>query len=138
MSREDVEIVQRVYEAAARRDRATVFALYDPDVELDLSRIPAGPLIGHTIYRGHDGLRAMFHDWYEAFEDYEEHLEEPIDAGEHVISVLTGQGRGRASGVGVEQEFVVVWTVRNGRVSHLVWYPTLAEAREGAGLTPSD
>ena len=39
MSRENVDVVRRVYEAAARRDSATVFALYDTEVELDNSRL---------------------------------------------------------------------------------------------------
>ena len=134
MSQADLQIVRRVYEAAARRDRAAVFELYDSDVELDLSRVPTGPLIGRTIYHGHDGLRALFGDWFEAFAGYEEHVDELIDAGEHVISVLTGRARGRASGVDVEQSFVALWTVRNGKVFRLVWYPTRAEAIEAAGL----
>ena len=39
MSQENVETVRRIYEAALRRDAATVLALYDPGVELDASRI---------------------------------------------------------------------------------------------------
>ena len=42
MSQENVEIVRRVYEAAARRDAANIFALYDPDVELDATRTGVG------------------------------------------------------------------------------------------------
>jgi hypothetical protein len=40
MSRENVEVVRRVYEAVARRDAAAVLALNDPDVEVDGSRLP--------------------------------------------------------------------------------------------------
>jgi ketosteroid isomerase-like protein len=81
VSREDLEIVRRVFEAAARRDRTAVLALYDPEVELDLSRIPLAGLTGRGIYHGHEGLRNMFRDWYEAFE-YQEECEELIDAGD--------------------------------------------------------
>jgi ketosteroid isomerase-like protein len=133
VSQENVEVVRRVYDAAAGRDRATVLALYDPDVELDLSRIPLAALTGQGIYRGHDGLRSMFRDWYEAFENYEEHCEELIEAGEQVISVLTGRGRGRASGTDVEMPFFIVWTIRDGKVVRLVWFPTRTDALEAAG-----
>jgi ketosteroid isomerase-like protein len=112
-----MEIVRRVYDAAARRDRATVLALYDPEVELDLSRIPLAGLTGQGT-------------WYEAFEPYEEDCEELIDTGEHVISVVTGWGRGRASGTDVEHPFVLAWTLREGRVVRVVWSPTRAEAFE--------
>jgi ketosteroid isomerase-like protein len=69
MSREDVEIVRRVYEAVARRDTATVLALYDPDVEWDFTRGPLADVMGRGIYRGHDGLRSWFRAWYEAWEN---------------------------------------------------------------------
>jgi ketosteroid isomerase-like protein len=75
----------------------------------------------------------MFRDWYEAFEDYEEDCEELIEAGEHVISVLTGRGRGRASGTDVEMPFFIVWTIRDGKVVRLVWFPTRTDALEAAG-----
>jgi ketosteroid isomerase-like protein len=37
MSRENVEIVRRLYEAINRRDPATVLELYDPEVEADFT-----------------------------------------------------------------------------------------------------
>jgi ketosteroid isomerase-like protein len=98
MSEENVEIVRRVYEAVARRDTATVLAAYDPDVEWDLSRSLWGDLTGRAVYRGHDDLRAFYREWYEAWGRYEEAVEELIEAGEHVIVVATGRGRGHASG----------------------------------------
>jgi ketosteroid isomerase-like protein len=137
MPRENVEIVREVYAAAARRDRAAVFALYDEEVELDLSRIPLATLAGQGIYRGHDGLRSMFRDWYASFERYDEGLDEIIDAGKHIITGVTGQGRGRTSGAAVEMEFHLLWTIREGKVIRLVWFPTLAEALEAVGVSGS-
>lgn len=135
MSRDNVEIVRQVYEAVGRHDREAVFGLYHIDVVLDLSRIPVGGLTGQAIYRGHDGLRQMFGDWYEAF-DYREQLEELIGAGDRVVSVTTGRGRGRASGTDVQMTFYLVWTLRHGRVVGLTWFPTRNEALEAAGLSP--
>jgi ketosteroid isomerase-like protein len=37
MSRENVEIVRRVFAATARRDSQAALALYDPEVEWDAS-----------------------------------------------------------------------------------------------------
>jgi ketosteroid isomerase-like protein len=101
VSQENVEIVRRVYEAAARRDPATVLALYDPEVELDPSRLQAVGLFDR-VYHGHDGLRSFFREWHEAWEGIEYDYDELIDAGERVISVVTRHGRGRASGAEVE------------------------------------
>ena len=105
MSQENVEVVRRVYDAAAHRDAEEVFSLYDPDVELDNSRLDVvgfeGP--GSGVYRGHDGLRRFFHEWHEAWEDIEYDFDDRIDAGdEQVIAVVRRRARGRSSGAEVE------------------------------------
>jgi ketosteroid isomerase-like protein len=141
VSKENVEIVRRVYEAAARRDAATVLALYDPEVELDPSRLGVAGMAGGgaAVYRGHDGLRSLFRDWHEAWADMKYDFEELIDAGgEHVISVVTRRARGRASGVDVGRPFALVWTIRKGRVVRVVWFLKRTEALEAAGASEQD
>jgi ketosteroid isomerase-like protein len=97
MSREDVEVVRRVYEAAARRDSATVLGLYARDVKLDFSHVQVGVIGGQDVVRGHDGLRSWFRAWHEAWETVEYDFEELIDAGEHVIAVVKRHARGPSS-----------------------------------------
>jgi ketosteroid isomerase-like protein len=137
MSEENVEIVRRVYEAAARRDAATVLALYDPEVELDTSRLGAVGLVGPGggVYRGHDGLRSFFREWHEAWGSIDYDYEELIEAGERVISVVTRHARGRASGVEVDWPLALLWTLREGQVVRVVWFGTRAEALEAAGVS---
>jgi ketosteroid isomerase-like protein len=135
MSEENVEVVRRVYEAVARRDAATVLALYDSEIEWDLSRTPWGNVTGRGIYRGHDDLRTFYRDWYEAWVNYDEDCEALIDAGEHVVVVATGRGRGQASGVDVKWNQYGDWTIRDGKVVRVVWFPTREEALEAAGLS---
>ena len=91
MSAENVDVVRRVYEAVARRDTAGVLALYDRDVEWDMSRHPHGTRMGREVYRGHDALRRWFRQYYEAWQDVDFAPEELIDAGEHVIVVAEGR-----------------------------------------------
>jgi ketosteroid isomerase-like protein len=136
MSQQNVEVVQRVFDAVARRDTAAVLALYDPKVEWDTSRGSLGELLGGTVYHGHEGLRSLFHQLHEPWESYEDHLEELIDAGgEEVITVVTTRGRGRATGIEVEQRHqAAVWTIRNQKVARVVWFSTRAEALEATGL----
>lgn len=134
MSRESVEIVRRLYDAAARRDRETVLALYDPDVELDVSQVALGVLTGQGVFRGHEGLRSLFREWHEAWESMRYDFDELIDAGDHVIAVVTRHGRGRASGAEVDWPVALVWTVRGGRVVRVRWFPSLERAREAARL----
>lgn len=134
MSEENVEIVRRVYEAAARRDSTAVLALDDRAVELDNSRLQ---IVGGAggIYHGHDGLRTFFREWHDAWEKIEYDYDELIDAGEQVVSVVTRRGRGRASGAGVEMHVALVWTLGEGKVSQVVWFPTRADALEATGLS---
>ena len=137
MSQENVEIVRRVYDAAARRDAATVLALYDPDIELDACQLGVAGIAGgnEAVYRGHDGLRRFFRGWHEAWTNVAYDFEELIDAGdEHVIAVVTRHARGRASGVEVERPFALVWTLRGGKVARVVWFLSRGEALEAVGL----
>lgn len=135
MSRENLEIVRRVFEAEARRDAATALTLYDPEVEFDTSRGTFRDLAGRRRYHGHDGLRSWFRDWYEAWENIQEDVEELIDTGDDVISVVTIRGRGRASGLEVELTHQpAVWTIRGGKIVRVVWFRTREEALEAVGL----
>ena len=140
MSQENVEVVRRVYEAAARRDRATVFSLYDPDVEWDGTRSRWSEVsTGKPHFHGHEDLQRFFRQYYEMWESFEDDLQELIDAGDQVVSVVTSRGRGRASGVDVEWPGNVgVWTIRNGKVVRVVWFSTRGEALEAVGLSEQD
>jgi ketosteroid isomerase-like protein len=136
MSQKNIEIVRRIYDAAARRDSGVVLALYDPRVEVDMSRAPCRDLVGKRFYRGHDGLRAFYREWNDAWETVESDVEELIDAGERVISVETTRGRGRASGVAVEVRQCGIWTIRAGKIVRVEWLEaTREEAFEAAGLS---
>jgi ketosteroid isomerase-like protein len=137
MSEENVEIVRRVFEAAARRATEAVLALYDPEVEFDNTHGPAQALMGgRRVYHGYEGLRAIFREWYEAWDEVEADLKELIDAGERVISVQTYRGRGRASGAEVQwPDLAGVWTIHEGKIVRVAWFPTRAAAVEAAGAS---
>jgi ketosteroid isomerase-like protein len=135
MSQENVEIVRQVYKAVSRRDSDSVLDLYDPEFVSDVSRLPEYALTGEAMIRGRDELRRSWREWYEVWESFEDDCEELIDAGEHVISVVTRRGRGRASGAEASTRVAGVWTVRNGRVVRTVWFRSVEEALEAAGLS---
>ena len=88
MSQENVEVVRRVYEAAARRDPE----LSSRCMTRKSSWIRLGSkrwVSFDRVYYGHDGLRSFFREWHEAWEGIEYDYDELIDAGERVISVVT-------------------------------------------------
>jgi ketosteroid isomerase-like protein len=133
MSEVNVEVVRRVYDAAARRDADAVLALYDPDVEWDWTRVSG--LFGQGgFYRGHEELRRWFREWSQGLNNIEYQAEELIAAGAHVISKSVMRGRGRASGIELGDTLYAVWTFREGKIVRVVWFPRHAEALEAAGL----
>jgi ketosteroid isomerase-like protein len=133
MSADNVEIVRRIYEAVARRDAAAVLDLYDPEVEIDLSRLPESGLGGEAYLRGHEGLRHSFRSWSEAWERFEDHCDHPLEAGDQVISIVSRRGRGRASGAEASTQRAGVWTIRDRKVVQVVWFPSVDEALLAAG-----
>jgi ketosteroid isomerase-like protein len=136
MSEENVEIVRRLYDAVARRDAAEVLSLYDPEVEWDGSRHAWSSVMGETRFHGHEGIRKFSRLYYETWESLDDNLEELIDADHCVVSLSTIRARGRRSGIEVEwKNQAGVWTIRDGKIVRIVWFPTREEALEAAGLT---
>ena len=115
MSQENVEIVQRLWEAAKRRDSDAVLALYDPDVELDGTGFPL-PAREGAIYRGHEGLKRLFGEWREIWQGADAQLQEIVDAGDRVVSIYTYRAQGRTSGTPIEEEFATVSTIESGKI----------------------
>src|ERR1700730_9187111 len=107
MSHTNVEIVRRAWEAQTRHDNESAFRLYAPEVEIHNA-------LGE-VYRGVDGVREYFRGFFEAMDDTGAEVEEWIDGGDDVIAVMRTWGRGRRSGVPVEQHEFHVWTVRDGK-----------------------
>ena len=133
MSWENVEVVRQVFEAGSRRDAPGAFALYDPALVWDVSRLE-GVDFEEGIFHGHEGLRRWFRGWLGAWESVRNDLEEVIDAGDSVVSVTTQRSRGKTSGIDVELKQYAVWTVEGGKVTRVVWFQTRGEALEAAGL----
>src|SRR5688572_11396194 len=122
MSQENVEIVRHVFDAVARRDTEGILALYASDVEVDASHSEFSGLFGRSIYLGHEGLRSFDHEWREAFENVETECDELIEVGEQVVSVSKYRVRGRG---GIEVRGSArggIWTIRQGKVSRVVWF----------------
>ena len=90
--------------------------------------------MGGGRYRGVEGVRSWMLDLYSGWEKVDLSCEELIDAGEQVIAVLSVRGRGRVSGIELGYRPAGVWTLRQGKVVRVVWFPTRDEALEAVGL----
>jgi ketosteroid isomerase-like protein len=95
MSKENVEIVRRVYEGWSRGDFSQS-ELFDPDIEFEMVDWP------HPAKSR--GLEAMRETWLAtlaAWEDFRAVPSEVIDRGDNVLVLNSISGRGRGSGADV-------------------------------------
>jgi ketosteroid isomerase-like protein len=130
MSQENVEIVRRMYEESKTRPEA-LFEFLDEDVDWETTGLGVA---GTAQGRGPDTVRKFFRSWVGAFEKWGYEAEELIDAGDAVIAQVHQWGRGKASGVTVDNRFWQVWTLREGKAIRATHHKEKAEALEAAGL----
>ena len=129
MSQENVEIVRRIYDAYVSGDFETALSFVDPELTLDVSIRPED-----KVYRGHEGVAESLRTWTGTWEAFRIEVQELIDAGDHVIAVEHHSGRGRGSGLPLAQLYFSVFTVGDGKVNRIVWFPNRRDALEAAGL----
>jgi ketosteroid isomerase-like protein len=131
MAHENANVVRAVVDAQQRRDWQAFRRLYDPDIEWE----DASGLWGDWGIRcGFDEVRDAWVTWFEAFEQVDFQIEELIEAGDKVVAFIRARGRGRESGLVIDQRLPSVWTVRGGRVVRVRGYREAGDALEAAGL----
>jgi uncharacterized protein len=130
MSQENVEIVRRHLEAYLSGDNETTLSYYDPEVEFDARARPGG-----QVYRGHEGVAEAMRVWVGAWEDWKFEVEEIIDAGDRVLVIGRESGRGRGSGVEIDQPNFIVFTLRDGRIVRWQGFVHRGPALEAAGFS---
>src|SRR5919108_152603 len=98
MSQENVEAFKRFADANNRRDVEALLEELDADVEWQ--SVVLGSLGGEaTVHRGHEGVREMLRDLYEAFSEFRVEFSEIRDLGDRVFAVGRWITRGVDSGV---------------------------------------
>jgi len=137
MSEENVEIVRRVMEAFNQGGPAAAInsGLLSPEIVFDASR---AEIPGVGTLRGQDEVRTFFEqDWFGAFpfEEWEIHIEEPIERGDHVIFKSRQQGRGASSGAASALELGNIFTIHNGEIVRMEIFRDPDEALEAGGLS---
>ena len=130
MSRENVEIVRRGWEAYEGGDLSGVIALLSPDMVTYVA--PPFPVAG--TYGGPEGFLQLTIDWAEGFDDLVITGEEFIEAGEQVVVRSLHKSRGASSGVPVETDLWYVFTIGAGKVARVDIFNERSEALEAVGL----
>lgn len=152
MSQENVEIVRRMYPEPAPN---IVAVLADPNL-LEASRKFLAPIVwpdfetvgradwlplagtsgaGSEIAVGPEGFIRMFSDWLEAFESWEPHPVEFIDAGEdRVLVLLDVRAKSKTHQADLSFAGANLVTVKDGRVARLELFFDRESALKAAGL----
>jgi ketosteroid isomerase-like protein len=130
MSQENVEIVRK---AAANFAQTREFgSLLAPDAVM--VNAPGSPF---TVKgSGPNALREWVKEIDEAFEEWEFRPDEVLDApGDKVVVLSRAWGRGRDTGLEVDMELNVVYTLADGQITRIAGFRTRQEALEAAGLS---
>jgi ketosteroid isomerase-like protein len=136
MSQENVEIVRHAFDAFNRGDLEAVVGICDPAIEW----FPPKQLPSVSAYYGHQGVRDATGDMLDTFSGLKAEPERLIDAGDQVVVLFLWRGRGKGSGLSLEQfgKQASVFTMRDGRATKVEWYLDRPSALEAAGLSDKD
>ncbi len=114
MSQENVEAFKRFADANNRRDVEALLEELDADVEWHSAVLSS--LGGEeTVHRGHDGVREMLRDLYEAFSEFQVEFSDIRDHGDRIVAIGRWITRGEESGVEVTPPLASVVDFRNGK-----------------------
>jgi uncharacterized protein len=127
-----VDLLTEFYDALRHDDVDRAVQLCDPDVRVWLNP----DVVAALPPRGHKEVANYLRGWFESWERYVPRPQEFIDAGDQVVAVVRQVGRGRLSGVEVEQRFAQLWTLRDRKIVRMEMYPNREAALEAAGSCP--
>ena len=133
MSQENVEAFKRGVDAINRGDVEALLEELDPEVEWhDVFGLMLGGEA--TVYRGNDGVRELFGDLYDAFDEIHNEYPEIRDLGDRTIAIGRLRARGNESGAATESP---IWTIsqwKNGKLTRIRTYLDAKEASKAVGL----
>jgi ketosteroid isomerase-like protein len=132
MSRENVEVVRRSWEAFNRGGLDAIAEFWHPDIEW---RAAEGEVDDVGVLRGRATMRRYYADWLEMFDEWHAEVEEIVfDGDDRVVAVVRTSARGRASGAPSEGRYAVVYTIRGGQIVSGREYVTPEQALEAVQL----
>ena len=133
MARDKVDVAKRAVDAYNRRDVDGAFAEFlTPDFEW----YPAIARAFHGgAYRGREGVERFLADTSENWAELQIIAEEFRDLGDRALVLGRLKGRGKGSGVPVDQPFATILDFRGDRVSRFRGYHDRAEGLRVAGLS---
>ena len=116
MASRNAELLRPVYEEWGRGNWRPSFDLYDPHMEWGWSSEFLG--LG-GVYEDRRNPNPRLRSWLSEWDYWRAEAEEYLELGDYVIVLATYHGKGRGSGVEIEQEGAHVWRLRYDKVIRL-------------------
>ena len=149
MSQENVEIVRRaqpdavdmvkLFRASNDPDAAVTppavgidVTVFDDDFEVEFISGVAGSL--RPPSRGPQGFSEAWLDWLEPWQSYYVEIEDILDAGNEVVSLVHIRAKAAPEAVPVEHRSAAVWSLRDRKIIGIRFYLEREKALEAAGL----
>jgi ketosteroid isomerase-like protein len=129
MSRENVEIVRRGWEAFNRGDPAF---LSDFAEDAEFEEDPTFPEAG--VFRGREEIMRYITGFQEQMRDHRFEVEEVRDLGDQVLALLHETARGASSGIDVDQRPAFLFQFRDGMIVRMRAYLNRADGIKAVGL----
>jgi hypothetical protein len=123
---EELELIRRGYDAWNRGDIRAVIDLTHPDFRWD----DPPEIVGARGGKGRRAFERYLRSFAQVWDVLRCEPEEYWTAGELLLVVVTGGGRGKRSGAWVERRFFHVWTIRDGRAARMEGYVEEHDALE--------
>jgi ketosteroid isomerase-like protein len=127
MASPNVELLRPIYEEWSRGNWRPSFDVYDPHMEWGWSSEFLG--LG-GVYEDRRNPNPRLQAWLREWENWRAEPEEYVELGDYVVVLARYHGKGRGSGVEIEQEGAHVFRLRDGKVIRLEIFASRARAIE--------
>ena len=129
MSDENVDKARDFIDAYNRRDFDAAVEAFDPEIEWVLPERQSS-----DSCRGPDEVKRFWEGLDETFDELRLEPQEYVDAGDRVATRLRHHGRGKRSGLEINEElYHQVVTFRGGRMVRIEYFGEWSEALDAVG-----
>jgi ketosteroid isomerase-like protein len=132
MSRENLDVVRRGYEARSAGRIVEWIDTLDPDIEWDISGYPLPDFPERGS--GRDAFVGHVTKYWSLWNDYAQTVVKTVDAGDDVVVFLHECARLRGSDEAVERDVATIWTIHDGVRVRFRAFERPADALKAVGV----
>lgn len=130
----EVDVIAALNDERDQSALHTFMRLAEPEFEV----VMVGPQYSSARLErtGFEGFVEAWRDWTGAFASFRIELEEMVDAGDNVVSLVRQIGIPKGADAEIETPGAAVWMLRDGRLRRVEFHLDRDAALRAAGLEP--